>query len=160
MTTSEQIRAAWKAGVFDNALIAAETANRYAFDFAAEFANLTESTEILHEREVNFFQYLAHRTSQTGSIRGTNSPADRFTHTVIVDYFIERDLEDPSRNYNEAIRVIELLDDLVRSELGKNWSGTVDYYEQSEFRPPAIVDFDGKKVWRVGYTYVGTKTTV
>lgn len=158
MTTSAQVLAAWQSAIFSHADIQAETTKVLAYDIAADIANMTEFTAGIFQQKHNFFQILCSRETVAGTLRGSNTAVSRFTHIVEVSYYIEKDPEDADQNYNEAIRVIELLDDLVRSELGKDWSGTVNYYEFTQLQRPQLIDIAGRKVWRVGHTYTGVKT--
>ena len=158
MTTSAQVISAWQSAVFAHASIVAETPVLLTYDITADIASMSEFTAGMHGQQHNFFTLLAYRETQAGSLRGSNTVVSRYTHTVEVDYYLEKKQSEESTNYNEAIRVIELLDDLVRSELGKDWSGVVDYYEFSALRRPQLVDISGRKVWRVGHTYTATKT--
>lgn len=158
MSTSAQVLAAWKAAIFDHADVRAETVNAFDYDALADVASISEDSGLRFNQQINFFTYLASRETQTGSLRGNSGAVTRFTHTLEVDYHIIKSTADASQNYNEAIRVIELLDDLVRSQLGKTWGGTVDFYEFKELRRPQLIDIGGKKVWKVGHTYIGTKT--
>ena len=158
MTTSAQILAAWKAAVFDHADLQAETRRCFDYDAIADIGSLGEDSALRFNQRINFITYLTARRTETGSIRGTNTVVDRYTHQLDVDYYLEKNLSNASQNYNEAIRVIELVDDLVRSELGKTWGDTVDFYQFTDLRRPQLIDLDGKKVWRVGHSYIGTKT--
>jgi len=158
MSTSAQILAAWKAAIFDHADVLAETRNAFDHDVLADVASISEDSRLRYAERINFITYITARETQTGSLRGNSGAVTRYTHTIEVDYHLIKSSADASQNYNEAIRVIELIDDLVRSQLGKDWDGTVDYYEFKELRRPQLIDIDGKKVWKVGHTYVGTKT--
>ena len=158
MTTSAAVLSAWQTAIFAHASIKAETPHVFAYDITADIASMGEFTAGIHDQIQNFFTLLTYRETVDDNLRASNTSASRFVHTVEVDYYLEKKLSESDLNYNEAIRVIELLDDLVRSELGKTWGGTVNFYKLSALRRPQLVDIAGRKVWRVGHTYTGTKS--
>ena len=159
MTTSAQIREAFKESVFDHADAQAISKRAFAFDAQADVHSLKEFADMFDSASLalNFFTYVTYRTRETGSIRGANTSVDRYTHTVEIDYYIEKAPED-SLNFNVAIDALETIDDLVLSQLGKSWDSLVDYGQLREFRRPQLVEIGGRKVWRAGYTYLGIKT--
>ena len=158
MTSSASIRAAWKTGIFNNAAILAITPKAYAFDIIANIASISEDSLLYHEQQINFFTYIASRKSETGSIRGSNTAASRFSHTIEITYNLKKDIGEADFNYNALIDRLEIVDDLVLSELGKTWSSTVDYYELTEFSPPTLKTLEDREFWSAGYTYTGFKT--
>lgn len=158
MTTSSAILAAWKSAIFDHEDIQAITARCHNWDLLSNVSSITQDALMMHDQEINFFTYQVSRRSETGSIRGTNTSAARYNFTVRVDYHLVKDAAESDFNFNSAINRIELLDDLVLSELGKTWSATVDYYELSEFRAPQLRILEDREFWILGYTYTGFKT--
>ncbi len=158
MTTSSDIRAIWKSEIFDSATIQAITTKCYAYDAIAAVVSTSEDASLYFQQQINFFTYLCSRRSETGSIRGTNTTASRFSHNVQVTYYLEKDIGEEDQNYNLTIDRMETLDSMVISELGKTWGSTVDYYEQIDLIEPSLINLDDREVWRVGYTYRGYKT--
>lgn len=158
MSASSDIRAAWKTAIFDSATIQAITTKAYAYDVLANIASVSEDSRLYFQQEINFFTYLVTRRAEMGSIRGTAGSVARYSHLVRVDYHIGKNIGETDQNYNLAIDSAESADDMVRSALGKTWSSTVDYFEQSDFRGPELITLDEREVWRVGYSYIGFKT--
>lgn len=158
MTTTAEILAKWKASVFDSAEAQAITTIALDYDALSDIESLSELTALFSGTQINCFVYTAYRMAETGSIRGTNSAADRFTHYIRVDYILEKISKDGAKNYNPTIDALEVVDDLVRSDLGKSWGGLVDFHRCTGFSQPTIIDIQGRKAWRAGYTYEGVKT--
>jgi len=157
MTLSSEIVAAWEAAIFAHDTVKGVTDKYFTFDITADIDSFSEFAAGMSGARHKFFTLLASRQTVSDNLRGSNTTATRFIHTVDLDFFIEKNVEDVGRNYNEAIRVIEVVDDLVRSELGKKWSGTVDFWKVAQGRRPQLVELDGKKVWKCGYTYEAVK---
>ena len=158
MTTTAEILTEWKETIFDSPEVQAVSTVALDYDALQDVESMTELSNLFSGQQINCFIYTAYRMAETGSIRGTNSAADRFTHYVRVDYIVEKISKDGIQNYNTAINSLELVDDLVRSGLGKNWGGLVDFHRCTGFNQPVIIDIAGRKVWRAGYTYEGIKT--
>lgn len=158
MSTSSVVRAAWKTAIFDSATIQAITDKCHDYDILANIASMPEDSRMYYGGKINFFTYLTTRKAENGSLRGTNTIASRFSFRVKTSYYIEKDISESDQNYNSAIDNLELLDNLVRSALGKTWSSTVDYWEIEELKEPSLLQLDDREVWQIGYNYLGFKT--
>jgi hypothetical protein len=152
------IRAILKSAIFDSATIAAITSKAYSFDILANIGSVSEDALLYHEQQINFFTYLVTRKSETGSIRGNNTAASRFSYEVQIAYHLKKDVGEADFNFNTLIDRLETLDDMILSVLGKTWSSNFDYYELTEFSAPTLKTLEEREFWSASYTYIGYKT--
>ncbi len=152
MTTSAQIRSAWNTAIWTHATVTALTTQIFAFDAVQQPVAQVEINNFYYQQKINFFTYLTMRTTKQQDIAGT-ALATKTIHTVQVFYYLEKDLTNSAYNYTNCIDRLETVDGLVRSQLGKTWTSTVNYWEMLDALSPVVVELDGKKVWRASYTY-------
>lgn len=157
MTYSSEIVSAWETAIFKHATVQAITRKYFTYDILADIDSMTEFVSGMSGQQHKFFTLLVSRQLASGDLRGSNTTASRFTFAVDLAFYLEKDPADSSKNYNEAIRVIEVVDDLIRSELGKDWSATVNFWRVAQARRPELIDVSGKKVWRCGVSYEAVK---
>jgi len=151
---SSAIVSAWNTAVFQHATIQAITTKTYQFDVSATIRSTPEFELFFYNQQVNFFQQTVTRLSKNDEIRGTGASASRYEYDVEVSYFLERDISQTDDNYNTAINRIEILDNLVRAQLGSTWSSTVDYWTVSGILKPQLITLEDRDVWRCGYSYL------
>lgn len=157
MTTTAEIIEVFREEIFADPSILEITDKAFDYgDVADDIASGSEAANLRYQQQINFFTFTGFRELQTGTIRGTNTVASRYRHTIEIFYYLEKG-EDPGESYNKAIAAIETIDDLIRLKLGKSWDDTVDFYEFAGIQRLTLIDTDERKVRRIGHTYVGTK---
>lgn len=149
MSSPNDVRTAWNAGVWTHASITTISPKIYAFDLPITTG--FELGQIRHNQEINFFLYLVSYTEIPIAVRQMEA---RFR--VQVQYYREHNLT--GSNYNAAVDALYTLHARVRAGLGNSWSSTVDYHETPrEPRQPSIVSIDARPVWKVETNFDGVK---
>lgn len=156
MTTSAEVRAAWKTKVFDQAALQAITGKGLFFDPLQDLSSTTERKLVTHATETNFFHLTVHRTRFNKEIKGTGTDS-RHEFTVRAFYTIEKNPGVDDRRFNGVVDALEAMDDLVRSSLGKTWNSTVDFYEMVAIQETQILVVGDLTLWRGGYQYRAVK---
>jgi hypothetical protein len=108
---------------------------------------------LCYEGEVNFI--LAKTLRRSFPIL---SQQTRYTFQVEVSYYLQQ--ADIAQNTYRTVRDrLETLDDLVRTAMGKTWSGTVDFWQGGV--PTAIneIEVNERTCWTGAITYTAFKTT-
>ena len=120
--TIAAVEAAWDAAIWQHASVVAITERILKYEHTAE--SETEFNELCHDGEINFFECvttddLAFDSIGAGKLSNT-------TYTVEVRYTLQ---EVPGANSWTDVRdTIGIVKRLVKTELGDNWSGVVDFY--------------------------------
>ena len=153
MTSSSEIRSAWTTAIAQHATAQAMTTRWYDYDVDAAIESTAEDVRLLHLQRVNFATYLATRINDSQNVRG-GAGISGHSFSVILSRFLERDVTLSGDGQNVAIDDMDALDDLIVSQLGKTWSGTVDYWRlDSGFQKPEIINLNDRAVWRVRAEY-------
>lgn len=149
MSTQAQVRAAWKAAVFDDAAVQAISDAAYDYDY-------TERTQkerglLRTGQQVNFFTYLVTRTPREQATGGLN-----YLYEVEVNYYRAKYRD--GINYSAVNDVFETITDRVIAGLDYHWSNTVDFSRLPE-NQPEITDLEvaGQDCWRVSQIYTARK---
>lgn len=155
MTTGAQVRTVWQDNIFNAPSVAAFTSRGYLYDVLAD--SQFEAAKLYHDPQdggmpqVNFFVCLVRRAQRMELLRGLEQ-----TFEVRLTYYLQQtDVGGPQ--YNLVADRLELVDDLVRTALGKTWGGTVDYYTGGEPDRIDVAAVDDRQCWRGGATYLGFK---
>ena len=147
---SSDVRTAWQSAVFEHATVAAVTDKVYAYDVSVE--SDLDAARLRYEGTINFFLYKVTRLHEPLAFGTT-----RYTFTVQVEYYLQQ-TDASASTFNTLVDRLEVVDDLVRSELGGTWGNTVDYYQGGRPSPVTSVRIDNLACWRGAYTYTGIKT--
>lgn len=151
MTASSSIRSAWTTKIWGYPDIVAMTPNIFMYEVLAD-SQFTVAN-LYHEAEIRFFTCKVQRRSEPLPVNQT-----RYTFSVTIEYY--RQQTDVAESvYNDVQDHLETMDDLVRSQLGKTWNTTVDYYQGAQPIRIDSVRIDGKDCWRGGYVYTAFKTS-
>ena len=155
--TGAAVRAAWVTSIANNSQIIAITPNFYDYDITAAINSKTELRKLYdNNNKINFFKLIVSRQSKDAEVRATSSTSSLYEYDLEIVYYLEKDISETSWNANIASDRIELVDQLVRSQLGKRWSNTVNFWQMSGFLSTRLIDLDGKAVWQVGYSYAAS----
>ena len=158
MTTPAQVRAAWKAKVFDHATVQALTSKIYDFDLQS-LAEVSSAHLALtkFETEINFIQYQVQKRrawKQSSQSGGTKVQSEQFV--VTVRYILDAKMDTSGTNYNALETNLDTICGLVNSSLGITWNGTVEYYEfqleEATIIPELLNDVP---VWVGEYQFLG-----
>lgn len=155
MSSSEDVRNAWKSKVWDHKTIKAITPKAFLYDVSVDSAfNMAElyygapgSYPI-----INFFICLVRRQHEPLILGNT-----RYTFQVEVQYYLQQE-ESASSTYNALVDRLEAMDSLVRTELTGTWNNTVDFYNGGVPDDISVVTIDNKECWKGSFRYVGIKT--
>lgn len=152
MSTQAQVRAAWESKIWQHPDILTITPKIFAAEIKVD--SQKEAASLRHENKVNCFSYVVRRypSYQVGRVQ-------MLAFQVDIRYLIWADTE--KKNYNKALDAIELVETLVRTELGYTWGGTVDHYTLQE--GPAVMELiaiGGEPVHQVTYSFEGIKKIV
>lgn len=154
-TKSSEIRAAWVDKIWENKSILQMTNRIFLHDVSVDssfdMAGLYYSTPSTLPA-INFFLCLIVRRQEPLIMGNT-----RYTFQVRVEYYVQQE-ELVSNSYNTLIDRLEVVDDLVRTELTGDWDGTVDFYSGGTLTDVTVVTIDDKACWKGGIVYIGTKT--
>lgn len=156
--SSSDIRSAWNTGIFQDATILSITNKAAQYDITASVKSGVEVLGLYYQERINFFKQVVTRVAKNNLIRGNNPVAARYEYEVEVTYNLEKDIAQADQNYNTAIDRLEVLDDLVRTNLGATWSNTVDYWEVTGILKPQLTLLDEREVWVCGYSYLAVET--
>ena len=155
MSTSEDVRNAWKDKVWEHKSVQAMTSRVFLYDVSVDstfdVGNLYHATPGKYPT-INFFLCLVRRQHEPLIMGNT-----RYTFQVQVQYYLQQE-ESSSNTYNTLVDRLETVDSLVRAELTGNWDNTVDFYNGGVPQDISVVTIDDKACWRGGFTYLGTKT--
>jgi hypothetical protein len=150
VTTLLQVRNAWNTKVWTQTSVQDITDKIYLHDVFVE--SESDFAKLVHAQKVNYFTCVVLREHEAMMMTQTRQ---RFQVTV-THYLQQADQEDS--NFNPVLDHLALVDDLVISSLGSSWDSTIDFYNGSSLTKPEIVNVNGIRCWRAGYTYLGTKT--
>lgn len=147
MTGSEAIRVAWRDAIWTNADVLALTDKIIEHDLSEE--THVELSSIRFNQEINFFAFRVRR-----AIEPLMGEKNRLLFLVDISYTMQAD---PSGvNYNLVLDGIELIQDLVFSELGSRWTNTVGGSAPQAGPPNISVSTIGdEKVFKADYQYTG-----
>lgn len=152
MTTPATVRAAWNTAIWSNAAAIAITPNIYDTPYAVLSA--TELSPLYDKsiRAIHFFEYIVSRAEKLELSRsGTR------IYPVTINYYREVRIGGADQ-FNTVIDNMVTICDLVLTQLGHTWSGTVSYYQQqSNPIEPSVVTIDSKPVYRASYRYEGVQ---
>lgn len=157
MSTSAQVRAAFKTYVFDSETVQAITTKAYAYDVMANVASFSEDALLHFNQKINFVTYTVSRIRETGEVRGSNTTVSRYRFIVKLNYYIAKDIGEEDQGYNQAVDNIETIDATIASALGKKWGDTVDFNRVVSMQEAELITLDDREIWRVGYQYEGIK---
>lgn len=155
MLTSQGVRTAWKAAIWDNKAVKAMTNKAFLHDVSVDSAfNVAELYYGAPGKypTINFFLCLVTRRHEPQIMGNT-----RYTFEVVVQYYLQQE-ENSSSTYNTLVDRLETVDDLVRTELTGTWNDTVDYYNGGVPEGISVVTIDNKACWKGGFRYLGIKT--
>jgi hypothetical protein len=152
MSTTAQVRSAWKTNVFDHSTIQALTTKIYDYDVVETAGISTAHDAKLYEAQVyNFIQY---RVTKTRRFDLTLKML--ITFPVTVQYYKEVDLA--GANYNGVEDAIETIFNRVRTGLSDTWAATVDYWRVTDAPPDIVIlRVNDRPVWRGQYQFIGVK---
>ena len=155
MSNSSLVRAAWSSKILNHSSVTAFTSRAFTYDVSQEndfdIANLYHSPNV-GSPTVNFILCLVQRQQEPLVVQNT-----RYTYQVRLEYYLQQE-DIGSSTYNTVIDRLELMDDLVRTELGGMWNGTVDFYSGGVPSDITVVQIDKRSCWRGAYVYTGVKT--
>lgn len=157
MSTSAEVRAAFKTYVFDSAAVQAITTKAYAYDLMANVASFSEDALLYFNQSVNFITYTVSRIRETGEVRGANTTVTRYRFIVKLNHYLAKDIGAEDQGYNQAVDNIETIDATIASALGKKWGDTVDFNRVVSMQEAELITLDDREIWRVGYQYEGIK---
>ncbi len=153
--TTEAVKTAWITKIANNSQIQAITKNFYTFDITAVLNSKTEIAYLYdNENKINFVKLVISRRALDTEARATATTASLYEYDVEFTYYLEKDISDTEWNAGKLTSTIELIDVLVRTELGSKWNNTVRYWSMSGILSPRIVELDNKSVWQGGYSYL------
>lgn len=155
MTTSADIEDAW-ADVWDHADILALTDKIHLYQITLE--SETEIAKLYSGTEVNFFEVLTARTQQSMQTATTLGETVNYKFLVEINYY--RELDTDGTNFRAIRDAYETIFDLVKSELGNDWSNTVDLWHPDEGYPSITeTTLNNKKCWKGTHRYFAEKLT-
>lgn len=152
-TTSADISAEWASRIFGHATIQAISKKAYSYDITQESEYEVSKFYNDAERRINFFTYLVRRNEER-----LMSGQVRYSYEVMISYYREEDTE--GENWTTIRDLFETLFDLVRSEMGQNWHGLVDFWQPDPAQ--ATIEkttLDSRPVWRGQDKYLATLIT-
>lgn len=147
LTRSEIIRAVWRTNVWANSTIRALTDKLIESDIGE--ASLHEVARLRYETKINFFAFRC-----TRSIEPQIGGKYRLFFSVDITYTKWADPD--GANYNSVLDGIEILQEIVISQLGSNWAGTVASYE-AQAGPAEVrtITIDNDVCYSADYSYTG-----
>lgn len=150
LTRSEAIRAAWRSAVWSHADILDITDVVIEHDLAEDSWN--ELTKLRYNQEINFFAFRVSR-----AIVYLMGSKISLLFSVNISYVREVDTE--GANYNACLDAIEVLQELVLSELGSTWGSTVGTGYPQQTPPNISVSSVGEeRVFKADFNYTGQIT--
>lgn len=151
MTTSAQVRTAWKTNIWEYSSIVAITPKTYQHEL--NLSSQHAIVKIRHQQEINYITAPVARSIQP-RIMGSHQQ----TFTVPITAYRQADRDREERNYNNLLALFEAIDDRVIAGLNTDWDSTVDYYE-AQTTPPTIelITLDEMPVWKASFTYTAFK---
>lgn len=132
MTTSAILSETWRTSVFEHADILSITTKAIPYEMLEE--SEAEIEKVTYRQEINFFEYLITRVYAFPLISGGLEP--EYTYLVEIRYTREKDAA--ALNYQKVRDALDTLMETVRTELGADWGGKVDFWSAQE-SAPAIV---------------------
>ena len=153
MATTKQVRTAWLDYVWSKPMAKNYTDNIFQFDVTVlsqqDFAGL------MYQQEINFFTAVNLKIENTG-YQGVNHI--QYRHLVKIDYYLSVSLNsERGENHNLVIDRLSDLESDIRADsvFGKDWNGTVDYWQVADTKEPSLVRIGDSFVWRGSYLYEG-----
>lgn len=154
MSTSAQVQAAWKTGVFDNATIQAITENAFGYEISDE--SEFESARLFEDTEINFFQYLIGRGQRHAASIAYAGQTVIYDYVVEITYILEADPQ--GANWTIVRDAFDTLWSVYASNLGSTWSSTVDGSAPQAGTPQITrATLDNRPIWRGVYQFTGYK---
>ena len=155
MSSSADVRSAWKEKIWDHKSIQAMTKNAFLYNISVDSS--FDMAKLYYAQPgkvptINFFLCLITRRHEPLIMGNT-----RYTFEVRVEYYLQQE-ENSSNTYNTLVDRLEVVDDLVRSSLTGNWNNTVDYYTGGVPQGISVETIENKACWRGGFIYTGIKT--
>lgn len=153
MTTSSDIETAWNTAVWAHADITDYTTQIYQYPISKD--SETEAARYYYNQEINFIEALTVRDEFSQETTRILGRANTYRFTVTVNYF--REIIPEGTAYQAVRDFFETLADTVRTELGRTWTSTVDFYRPQE-GPPDISEvlIDSRRAHRGTYRFIAT----
>ena len=147
LTRSEAIRAVWRSDIWAHASILALTDVIIEHDISEDSHH--EVAGLRYAQKINFFAFRVRRAVQ-------NLSGEKNRLLFFVDISYTKWADPDGDNYNAVIDGIEIVQELVLSELGSRWSETVGGSEPQAGPPNVSVTSIGEeRVFRADFNYSG-----
>lgn len=147
LTSSETIRQAWRTAVWAHASILALTDVIIEHDISEDSHH--ELSSLRFEQKINFFAFRVRR-----GVQNLMGQENRLLYFVDISY--TRWADPDGDNYNAVLDGIEVVQELVISELGTTWSGTVGGSEPQSGPPNISVSTIGEeRIFKADFNYSG-----
>lgn len=150
---SNELVELWNECVWDQTELLEFTKHFHAGDITEDLDATSDYKKAKHCKEFNFVQFFIQRFPDT-SVGSCLS----YRYRVRVEYY----LEDSIPNQNKIQNFFEVLDNVIRAELGPRWKNCVDGYDIENNRWPEIRAFGriDNKLIRVGsFSYIAEAFT-
>jgi len=145
--SQETVRQAWRDKIWTHSQVRALTEKVLEHDLSED--SHKEISQTRHNQKINFFGFRVRRRIQTLLNR-------KLRYYYVVDISYTRWADPDGTNYNAVLDGIELVVDLVRSELGSTWNGQVeDSVPQATVPNITVVSLGEEKVYRAEFTFEG-----
>ena len=156
MSTSAQVRTAWNTYVLQHATLQAFTNKIHLFEVIEDSEAALELTR--YDTEINFAQCLIARGQAYAESSQPAGTSVQYNYQVEVTYI--READPAGNNWLAVIDFFDTLQDLVRTQLGVTWVGTVDFFRPQDGTVAIeAIDYDNTKAWRGTFRFVAAKYT-
>ena len=157
MSTSSDIRAAWRTNILDDATVASWTTRRYNEEPLSENSNDIGDflSAVAGDRTpyVNYIHIVATRQELES---GATNRIHEYVHTVNLTYTLEK-LINGGNSHSTLVDRMNVMHELVWTALDTTWAGTLNgYFSNIDISgDPQTVLIGGRECWRMTNTYEG-----
>jgi hypothetical protein len=148
------IRDLFQTKIFNHATIQGITTKTFNYDI--DISTDKDLNNLKHNQRINFFSYQALRSIdyEITSMNG-NANDYGYRYEVQINYYLES--ENKSESFNQVIDRMEIIENLIHSELGIRWDNTVEVFRQEGNSLPEIITIQDIECWKMTSLYVGLK---
>lgn len=147
MLRSETVRQKWRDKIWTHASIQALTSKILEQDTTEN--SHKEISKLRHDTKINFFAFRVRRSMEVLT-------GQKYRLRFFIDISYTRWADPNGANYNAVLDGIEVLQELVLTELGSTWNGLVATSEPQKDPPEiSVVSIGEEYAFKADYNYSG-----
>jgi hypothetical protein len=125
-----------------------------AFDYDPLALTAKNINNLKYDQRINFFSFQVLRSIDLDATSLNGNVGYGYSVECLFNYILEAN--QPQESYNQVIDRIEILDNLIISELGTRWSNNFNIARQSNSQLPEEILIDNVRCFKASVLWTGT----